>query len=204
MVLKTASQQRSLISKLSPEDELYLYKNLVESAVSAIIARDMDGIITSWNKASEELFGYTAEEAIGKHFSLIVPKDNPNEINKISRLINRGMKIEDYETIRVRKDGKKIHVVARIYPLIDKNGKIIGTTAFDRDNSEKKKQKDREKYLLKAQTILSSTLKYNTALKKLAKLFVPELADWSAIHMVDENGEPQQITVAHIDPKMIS
>lgn len=199
MGLKNTSKEKTF----AKEEELLLYKYLVESADSAIIARDLNGIITSWNKAAEELFGYKAHEAIGQHFSIIVPKDNFNEITNISKLINRGLQIEDYETIRVKKNGQKIHVIARIYPLLDHDGNVIGTTAFDRDNTEKKKQRDREKYLLKAQTILSSTLKYNLALKKLAKLFVPELADWSAIHMVNDNGEPQQITVAHTDPKMV-
>ncbi|HVT01122.1 MAG TPA: PAS domain S-box protein [Patescibacteria group bacterium] len=184
-------------------EELLHYKNLVESADSAIIARDLNDLIISWNKGAEDLFGYKAEEIVGKPFSIIVPVKNKNELRKIKNLVKKGIRIEDYETVRVKKNGQEVSIAAKISPLINQEGVVVGVTVFDRDNTAKKKQREREQFLIKAQKILSSTLKYDLALKKLAKLLVPGLADWSSIHIVDEDGVPIQLAIAHTDPEKV-
>ncbi|HVZ66731.1 MAG TPA: PAS domain S-box protein [Patescibacteria group bacterium] len=191
------------ISKEKYLEELLHYKNLVESADSAIIARDLNDIIISWNKSAEELFQYTSDEMVGKPFSLLVPKKNKYELGRIKRLVTKGIRIEDYETVRVKKNGEEVNILAKISPLINQSGRVVGITVFDRDNTEKKKQREKEQFLAKAQKIMFSTLKYDLALKKLARLLVPYLADWSSIHIVDENGVPVQLTIAHIDPKKV-
>lgn len=94
----------------------------------AILTKDLDGTITGWNCGAERLFGYTAEEAIGKPITLLKPPDAPDDMSQIMNLVRRGGMVDQYETTRVRKDGVKISVSLTVTPLRDPAGKIIGAT----------------------------------------------------------------------------
>ena len=115
------------------------YRRLIETADDAIIGWSTDKFNVSWNKAAERIYGYTKEEIKNKHVSLIVPEDRKDEVNKIFEKIEKGERIENFETIRVRKDGAHINVSLTISPIRDSNGKTIGLSTIARDITAQKK-----------------------------------------------------------------
>ncbi|HEY7328809.1 MAG TPA: PAS domain S-box protein [Gemmataceae bacterium] len=110
---------------------------LVESSDDAIIGKDLDGVIRSWNRGAERLYGYAAEEAIGKPITLIIPPDHPDELPAILERLKRGERIEHYETVRVCKDGRRVDVSLSISPIKDENGRIIGASKIAHDITER-------------------------------------------------------------------
>jgi PAS domain S-box-containing protein len=99
---------------------------IVESSEDAIISKDLDRTIMSWNQAAERLFGYTAEEAIGKPVTFLIPPERHDEEPSILRRVRRGQRIEHYETIRRRKDGSLLDISLTVSPIRDTKAKIAG------------------------------------------------------------------------------
>jgi PAS domain S-box-containing protein len=112
---------------------------IVESSNDAIIGKTLDGLVTSWNKGAERIFGYSPEEMIGKPGSVLIPTDRPNEESEIIDRLKQGKRIEHYETGRRRKDGKEIDVSLTISPIRDNEGRIIGASKIARDITERKR-----------------------------------------------------------------
>jgi PAS domain S-box-containing protein len=112
---------------------------VIDSAEDAIISKSLDGIITSWNKSAERIFGYRADEAIGKHVLMLIPPDHHNEEPEIISKIMKGERVEHYQTIRVRKDGSLVDISLTISPIKDASGKIIGASKIARDISDLKR-----------------------------------------------------------------
>src|SRR5208282_2582460 len=106
---------------------------IIDSSEDAIIGKDLDGIITSWNKGAERIYGYTPEEAVGKHISILAPSDRPDEIPEILQKIARGESIEHYESARVTKSGQRLDVSISVSPLRNARGDVIGASAIARD-----------------------------------------------------------------------
>jgi PAS domain S-box-containing protein len=106
---------------------------IVDSSDDAIVSKTLDGIITSWNKGAEHMFGYAAGEAIGKHITLIIPRDRWDEETSIIERLRRGVRIDHFQTVRRRKDGSPIDVSLTISPIKDSSGNIIGASKVARD-----------------------------------------------------------------------
>jgi len=113
---------------------------IVDSSEDAIIGKTLEGIITSWNKGAEHVFGYTAEEAIGRPKTLVFPQDRLLEEDAILARLRRGERIEHFETVRVRKDGRPIDVSLTISPIKDDQDNIVGASSIARDITEFKQQ----------------------------------------------------------------
>jgi PAS domain S-box-containing protein len=111
---------------------------IVESSDDAIISKDLNGIITSWNQSATRLFGYTAEEVIGKSITLLIPPERHDEEPSILERIRRGERIDHYETIRRRKDGSRLDVSLTVSPIRDIKGNIIGASKIARDITRRK------------------------------------------------------------------
>src|SRR5690242_5104736 len=109
-----------------PADERALLSSIVETSYDAIVTKDLDGIITSWNAAAQQLFGYSADEVIGKAIRIIIPPDRQGEEDEILARLRRGERIDHFETIRLTKDGREVQVSVTISPLRDGSGKIVG------------------------------------------------------------------------------
>jgi PAS domain S-box-containing protein len=122
----------------SPELAPYWLAALIESADDAIISKTLDGIITSWNKGAQRIFGYTADEVIGKPVTILIPKDHEDEEPTILARLRAGKRIEHYETIRVRKDGKLLDISLTVSPIKGPNGEIVGASKIARDITEQK------------------------------------------------------------------
>jgi PAS domain S-box-containing protein len=111
---------------------------IVESSEDAIISKDLSGIITSWNQAAERLFGYTAEEVIGKSIFVLIPPERHDEEFDILERIKRGERIEHYETVRQRKDGRRLDISLTVSPIRDAKGNIVGASKIARDITRRK------------------------------------------------------------------
>ncbi|HKW85545.1 MAG TPA: MASE1 domain-containing protein [Nitrospiraceae bacterium] len=112
---------------------------IVESSDDAIIGKTLDGIVTSWNKGAERIFGYTAEEIMGKPVTVLIPSHRDEEEPRIIKRLKRGDHIEHYETVRRRKNGHEIQVSLTISPIKDATRKIIGISTVARDITERKR-----------------------------------------------------------------
>ncbi len=113
--------------------------SIVDSSDDAILSKDLDGIISSWNKGAERIFGYMAEEIIGKSIKVLIPREYHAEEDTILDRLRRGQRIEHYETIRQRKHGSLINVSLTVSPVADPQGKIVGASKIARDITERKR-----------------------------------------------------------------
>lgn len=128
---------RDVTTKIEKEKIDSLYSDLLQRSVDAIYFKDLKGNITAWNKSAERIYGFKAEEIVGKPIDLIIPKDHDDH-DYIFAKIHSGKSITDYETIRQRKDGQLINVSLSITPVKDEEGKIYGASIICRDITESK------------------------------------------------------------------
>ena len=129
---------RSLAERERVEESSSRLAAIVESSDDAIIGASLDSMIVSWNAGAERIYGYSSEEIRGQPSSILVPPGRAHEIPQITERIKRGERVHHFETIRVRKDGKQIHVSLTVSPIIDGKGKIIGVSAIARDITGRK------------------------------------------------------------------
>jgi len=122
---------------------------IVESSDDAILSKTLAGTITSWNEGAERLYGYCAEEVLGKPVSILVPPEVPREIPDILEKIGRGQKVEHFDTVRVTKDGRRLNVSLSISPLRDGAGNVVGASAIARDLTERKRVEEELRRTLK-------------------------------------------------------
>jgi PAS domain S-box-containing protein len=131
--------------KQAEESKSYLAA-IVESSDDAIIGKTLDGVISSWNRGAEKLYGYSAEEVEGKRISILIPPDRPDELAQILERVKRGETVQRYETQRARKDGTIIEVSLTVSPIRDPAGRIIGASTIARDITERKKAEEQLAY----------------------------------------------------------
>jgi PAS domain S-box-containing protein len=122
---------------------------IVESSDDAIVSKDLNGIITSWNRGAELLFGYTAEEVIGKPITILIPPDRIDEEPEIIECVRRGERVDHYDTVRRRKDGSLINISLTVSPVRGADGRIIGASKIARDITERKRAQEQQRLLVK-------------------------------------------------------
>ena len=122
---------------------------IVDGSDDAIISKDLNGIITSWNKGAERLFGYTADEVIGQSVTILMPPEQVNEEPDILERIRRGERIDHYETVRRRKDGSILDISLTVSPLRAADGRIVGASKIARDITERKRQQEQQALLVR-------------------------------------------------------
>ena len=115
---------------------------IVEFSDDAIISKDLNGTILTWNRGAERLFGYTAQEAIGQPITIVMPADRPNEEPEILGRIRRGESLEHYETVRCRKDGRLLDISLTVSPIVDSYGQIVGASKIARDITDRKRAEE--------------------------------------------------------------
>ncbi len=134
----TANQAAFVVERLRAEGAQALFAAIVESSEDAIISKTLDGVITSWNVGAERLFGYAAEEAVGRSITLIIPPERGEEERLVLERLRRGERIEHYETIRRSKQGRLMDISLTISPIRDRSGRIIGASKVARDITRRK------------------------------------------------------------------
>jgi PAS domain S-box-containing protein len=131
------------------EEKGFRLASIVDSSHDAIVTKDLNGIITSWNDSAEQLFGYTAEEVIGKPITILIPADRSDEEPEIIARIVRGERVDHFETIRRRKDGSLVEISLTISPLRNAQGKVIGASKIARDITERRQAEEQKRLLLR-------------------------------------------------------
>ena len=127
---------------LESEQRLRWLASIVEFSDDAIVSKNLDGVITSWNRGAERVFGYTADEAIGQPITIVIPQDRHDEERAILTRIRRGERIDHFETVRQRKHGSLIVVSLTVSPVKDAEGKIVGASKSARDITEQKRTQE--------------------------------------------------------------
>jgi PAS domain S-box-containing protein len=122
---------------------------IVESSEDAILSKNLDGIITSWNQGAQRLFGYGADEIIGRPGALLIPEDRPDEEPGIIARIRRGERVDHYETVRRRKDGSLIDISLTVSPIKNAGGRIVGASKIARDITERRRVQVQQQLLLR-------------------------------------------------------
>ena len=141
------------------EQATRLLAAIVESSHDAIVSKSLNGVITSWNRGAERLFGYAAEEAVGQNITLIIPPERRDEERTIVEQLTRGERVDDFETVRMRKDGSLLDVSLTISPMKDASGRVVGASKLARDITERKCA---EEALRQAQTDLAHASRLTT------------------------------------------
>ena len=142
-----ARQAAELIERKEGELTAQRLAAIVDSSQDAIVSKDLNGIIASWNNGAEQLFGYAAEEVIGKPILILIPSDRRNEEPSILDRIRRGECVEPYETTRRRKDGTLVDISLSVSPVKDGSGKVIGAAKIARDITERRQAQERQELL---------------------------------------------------------
>lgn len=148
---------------LSAEERQSMLAAIIDTSDDTIISKTLKGIITSWNKSAERMFGYTETEAIGKHISLIIPKDRLSEEDLIISRISSGIKIDHFETVRLAKSGDEVFISLSVSPILNSSGKVIGASKIARDIGDQIRAREKQARLAaivdsSEDTILSKTL----------------------------------------------
>jgi PAS domain S-box-containing protein len=128
---------------------------IVESSDDAILAKDLSGVIITWNQGAERLFGYTQNEVVGKPVTILIPADRHDEEPAILARIRRGERIEHYETIRRRKDGSLVEISLTVSPIKSLDGRIVGASKIARDITQQRRAQERQQLLLRESKICS-------------------------------------------------
>ena len=169
---------------------------IVESSEDAIIGKDLQGTITSWNRGAEALYGYTAEEIVGRPVSVLIPPDHQNDFPNIMERFRRGERIEQYETVRLCKGGRRVDVALTVSPIRTADGKIQGASKIARDITPRRRaeealrrQSERLRLLWEAAAVLLTADDPDAMLRKVHSKIGPHLGvDAYLYYTVDESG----------------
>jgi PAS domain S-box-containing protein len=176
---------------------------IVESSDDAILSKSLHGIIQSCNAAGERLFGYRAEELIGRPINILIPADRQSEEPQILERIRRGERVDHFETVRLTKSGRLVEVSVTISPIRDAAGRIIGASKIARDITDRKRAEAAlrraqqvSRFLANTSVALTDLSDPRTILRKAASLAVPFFADWCAVDLTSDDGM-ERLLVMH-------
>jgi len=192
---------------------------IVESSDDAIISKDLNGIISSWNRAAERLFGYTAAEVIGKSITIIIPVERLAEEEHVLSRIRSGLRVEPLETRRQRKDGTLVDVSITVSPIRSATGETVGASKIARDIGDRLRihhvqqqlllrereatmevieSRDRLQFLAEVGELLTSSLDYQATLDRAVHVALPRLGDYCTVIVRDEHGVTHLVAWGHV------
>ena len=135
------------VERKNAEQQIRALANIVESSTDAILTKSLDGIITSWNKGAEQIYGYSAEEIMGKPISILEPSYSDEETQKLIEMFKQGERINNYETLRLRKNGMVIDVSITLSPVFDASGELTAVSVIAREITERKRAEEAMAYI---------------------------------------------------------
>jgi len=144
---------RNVTDRRRSEEQAARLAAIVDSSDDAIIGKTTEGVILTWNSGAERIYGYPADEAIGKPMTMVLPDDRPNEENEILERIRRGERVEHFETVRKTKQGRLIDVAITISPIYDKTGRIVGASHMARDVTDRKQIEEQMRHAQKLESL---------------------------------------------------
>lgn len=168
-----SSDNSEINTILSMMEKLLHWAAIIDSSDDAIISKSIDGYITSWNKGAQRLYGYTPEEIIGQPVSILMPPEKKNDFPYIMKELREGRKVEHYETQRMTKDGRILHVSITVSPMRDSQGTIIGASKIARDITEKiENEKRRDEFVSTASHELKTPITSQKAFGELLEMII--------------------------------
>lgn len=175
---------------------------VVRGTQDAVLSKDLDGIVTTWNPAAARLYGYSPEEAIGRHISFLVPPDHKDEEKVILDRIQHGERLETYETERIRADGSRISVSLTVSPIRSPMRGLIGASVVARDITDEMRRRRAQEFLVAASRLLDTSLDPTETARTIVSTAVPELAEVCLIDFRRADGWLGDSVVAGADPEM--
>ncbi len=172
---------------------------VVRGTHDAVLSKNLNGILTSWNPAAEQLYGYTEEEAVGRHVSILIPADHQNEEEEILARIRQGERMDTYETERIRKDGARIDVSLTVSPIQSQALGIIGASVVARDITIENRRRGAKDLLIAATRAFDASLDLAETARTIVDSAVPELAEFCVIDFVRADGWLGDSVVAGAD-----
>ena len=173
----------------------------MRSTQDAVLSKDLNGILTTWNPAAERLYGYSAEEAIGRHISFLIPPDRKDEEKVILERVKAGERLETYETERIRADGARISVSLTISQIRSPMRGVIGASVVARDTTAETRRRRAQEFLVGASRLLDSSLDFAETARTIVSTAVPELAELCVLDFVRDDGWLGDSLVAGADPE---
>lgn len=186
-MVASAERQHVSTPQRQRDDPLH-FAQVVRSANDAVLSKDLEGIVTSWNPAAERLYGYSEAEAIGRHISFLVPADRQGEEMRILARVRHGERVETFETERIRKDGVRIDVGLTISPLEHPDEGIVGASVIARDITEAMRRRRAQAFLVAASRGLDISLDFRRTARNIVETAVPELAEFCVLDFVRDDG----------------
>ena len=183
-------------------ERLRYYAILIENMPDAVITTDSDDVIRGWNPGAERIYGWRADEVIGRRASDILRTafdSGENDQQELSAAFTQRGRWRD-EFVQRRKDGTTVRVASTITLVRDERGAALGVTAINQDITDQYSIEENLRFLAEASKLLGSSLDYRTTLAAVAQLGVPQIADWCAVDMLADDGTIEQLAVAHVDP----
>jgi PAS domain S-box-containing protein len=175
---------------------------VVRGTQDAVLSKDLDGLVTTWNPAAARLYGYTAEEAIGRHVSFIVPADHKDEEKVILDRVKRGERLDTYETERIRADGARISVSLTVSPIRSPMRGLIGASVVARDITDEVRRRRAQDFLVAASRLLDTSLDPEETARTIVSTAIPELAEICLIDFRRADGWYGDSIVAGANPEM--
>lgn len=174
---KKAQIEQEAKKRLEAQYAQFRLGAIVQNSDDAIIGKNLDGIVTSWNQGAERLYGYSASEMIGKSISLLTPPEKADELSSIMDRVREGKRIEPYDTVRRCKDGQCIDVSLSISPVIDDDDQIIGASVIARDISERRRFDRRRNARLAVTQLLAEAAKIEECIPRILAVICESL-EW--------------------------
>lgn len=197
----TAGVERRALPR-DPTEVRRLLASIVESSEDAIYAKDLNGVITSWNASAQRLYGYSPEEIVGRSQTMLVPPELGDEFLAVLHRLRAGQGVQHYETVRIRKDQRRIPVSLTISPIRDESGQIVGASTIARDLSTRRMEESRWRLLAEMGDALNEVLDAEKLVRELANVMVPALADYCITYLV-EGDRVRRVGIAHADPAQL-
>ena len=171
--------------------------------LDAIILRDLQGVIISWNQGAEKLFGWTRDEALGKHANTLLHTRFPQPLEAIEAEVLRAGHWEG-ELVHTRRDGTPVVVTSRWAVWQQDHGAPLAIVEISTDVTERKQVERSQRLLAEAGPVLAASLDATSRLANIAQVVVPLLADWCVVHITEEGQPIQPVAVAHADPQKLA
>jgi PAS domain S-box-containing protein len=193
---------RDVTQRRASEQSLRELAVIVQSSRDAILAKTLDGVITVWNPAAERVYGYPADQAIGRNVEMLSPPDRKDEARGLLGRLAGGEQIERFETVHVASSGRLLNVELTLWPVRGHTGEIIGASAIARDITGRKQRQDKLRLARQIGDDVTASLDPHLAARRLAAALVPALADVAAIDLAEagENGSGEVLRRIAAEP----
>ncbi|HVE69461.1 MAG TPA: PAS domain S-box protein [Solirubrobacteraceae bacterium] len=192
---------RDIGERRRADEALRRLASIVGTTDDAVGSLDLEGRLTSWNPGAERMYGYSAEEVLGRPMRMFVPEDRQDETGYLIETLRRGHSVEDFETERIRADGARFAVSLTLNPITDAAGEIVGISVIGRDITERRRNETAKEFLIAASAALEASLDPEQTLRTIVRTAVPELAALCVIDLLEEDGSIGRAVAAAENPE---